>query len=306
MPGRFRPVVVVLGFLAIGTAVGAALKPIRWRTQVVFLHAIGRIPDIDTRHLLAYMMPGSSQMLGALIVTRNPFEVIRNARTSSEDIRRGGAQFNTEGCAHCHGSDGSGGSGGPSLITGKFKNGPSDWAVYRTIRYGVRGSAMPPHELSDDQIWQLVSFVRYLGGSQSLAASPSSARPEIRVTARDIAAVRTTAADWLTYSGSYSSWRHSGLRQIDPTNVGRLALRWVHPDLETDVNRNEATPLVRDGTMFVSSGPARVLALDALTGKEIWRYEYKLTSDAMVQDGAPRGNQLDGWSHDVEHTTARR
>jgi len=101
MPGRFRPVVVVLGFLAIGTAVGAALKPIRWRTQVVFLHAIGRIPDIDTRHLLAYMMPGSSQMLGALIVTRNPFEVIRNARTSSEDIRRGGAQFNTEGCAHC-------------------------------------------------------------------------------------------------------------------------------------------------------------------------------------------------------------
>jgi len=144
---------------------------------------------------------------------------------------------------------------------------------------------MPPHELSDDQIWQLVSFVRYLGGSQSLAASPSSARPEIRVTARDIAAVRTTAADWLTYSGSYSSWRHSGLRQIDPTNVGRLALRWVHPDLETDVNRNEATPLVRDGTMFVSSGPARVLALDALTGKEIWRYEYKLTSDAMVQDG---------------------
>jgi alcohol dehydrogenase (cytochrome c) len=79
--------------------------------------------------------------------------------------------------------------------------------------------------------------------------------------------------NWLTYSGNLNSQRHSGLTQIDPANVRDLSLKWVFQSRSLD--KHEVTPLVVDGVMYTIQSPNDVIALDAATGKQIWRYAHK-------------------------------
>src|SRR5690606_5169824 len=65
--------------------------------------------------------------------------------------------------------------------------------------------------------------------------------------------------------------RHSPLQQIDTGNVAQLGLAW-HADLDTNRGQ-EATPLVIDGVLYVSTAWSKVLAFDAATGKPLWRYD---------------------------------
>src|SRR5690348_4056976 len=53
--------------------------------------------------------------------------------------------------------------------------------------------------------------------------------------------------NWLTYSGSFMSQRHSGLTQITPANAKDLALQWVFQS--RTIEKMEVTPLVVDGVM---------------------------------------------------------
>src|SRR5262245_9340510 len=246
--------VAVAAIAVTGIAAVALVNPIRWRVHLLSLYAVGRIPDIDFQHLARFMAPRSKQNIVPLIEAKNPFEIIRNPRTSQADVRAGGELFLRRDCAHCHGSDGGGGSGGPALNRSEWKHGGSDWAVYRTVRYGVPGTAMPAHDLPDEAVWRLVTFVRFLGGNQA-GATQGIANDEqaidVRVPSQEIADVQLAGDDWLTYSGSYSSWRHSRLHSIDPSNVGQLGLRWIRP-LDSSAPYIEATPLVRHGTMFLT------------------------------------------------------
>src|SRR5688572_2483328 len=136
----------------------SAVPRFRWRTHVILLHVTGQIPDIELKQTLAYMMPGSDQWMQPLIWTRNPYAVVRNYRAAPADIQVGAQLFRSR-CAVCHSPDGSGGRGGP-LVGRKFKNGDSDWAVYRTIRLGIPNTAMTAHELPDTQLWQLIGYLR--------------------------------------------------------------------------------------------------------------------------------------------------
>jgi alcohol dehydrogenase (cytochrome c) len=79
---------------------------------------------------------------------------------------------------------------------------------------------------------------------------------------------------WLTFGGNYTNQRHSPLTQITPANVTRLVPQWV---FQTDTpGRFETTPLVRDNVLYVT-GPLNVAwAIDARTGREIWRYKREL------------------------------
>jgi alcohol dehydrogenase (cytochrome c) len=77
-------------------------------------------------------------------------------------------------------------------------------------------------------------------------------------------------ANWLTYSGTYMSQRHSTLSQIGAHNVGKLRLKWVH-QLRT-LEKVETTPLVVDGIMYITRPPSDVIALDAETGRPYWTY----------------------------------
>jgi PQQ-dependent dehydrogenase (methanol/ethanol family) len=74
--------------------------------------------------------------------------------------------------------------------------------------------------------------------------------------------------DWLTYNGSLSGNRHSPLDQINTTNVARLGVKWIFP---IDHFGLETTPVVADGVMYVT-GPNQAIALDALTGRQMWKY----------------------------------
>jgi alcohol dehydrogenase (cytochrome c) len=82
-----------------------------------------------------------------------------------------------------------------------------------------------------------------------------------------------TPQDWLTYSGSFMSQRHSGLTQITPANAKDLTLKWVFQS--KSLEKHEVTPLVVDGVMYTVQGINDVLALDAVTGKTLWIYQYK-------------------------------
>ena len=79
--------------------------------------------------------------------------------------------------------------------------------------------------------------------------------------------------NWLTYSGSTLSQRHSALTQITPANAKDLTLQWVFQS--RSLEKHEVTPLVVDGVMYTVQGINDVIALNAATGKTIWTYRYK-------------------------------
>jgi alcohol dehydrogenase (cytochrome c) len=84
--------------------------------------------------------------------------------------------------------------------------------------------------------------------------------------------------NWLTYSGTTLSQRHSGLTQITPANAKDLTLQWVFQS--RSLEKHEVTPLVVDGVMYTVQGINDVFALNAVTGKTIWTYRYKPDASA--------------------------
>ncbi len=86
--------------------------------------------------------------------------------------------------------------------------------------------------------------------------------------------------NWLTYSGNYSSHRHSPLKQINRDNAGELRSLWSY-QINT-LHKFENTPLVVDGVMFISEPPSDVTALDTRTGRPLWKYKRKVPTDIPV------------------------
>src|SRR5258707_13293111 len=78
--------------------------------------------------------------------------------------------------------------------------------------------------------------------------------------------------NWLTYSGSYASQRHSLLKQVDASNVKNLELKWVFQ--AQSLQKFETTPLVVDGIMYITQSPNDVIAVDPKTGRAFWVYHY--------------------------------
>ncbi len=81
--------------------------------------------------------------------------------------------------------------------------------------------------------------------------------------------------DWITNGGSVTNQRYSSLDEISTSNVGKLKLAWkTHLDGSGAAKQysQEATPLVYDGVMYISTGNDDVFALDAATGKHLWTY----------------------------------
>ena len=80
-----------------------------------------------------------------------------------------------------------------------------------------------------------------------------------------------THADWPHYGGTQFSWRYSALDQINTSNVKTLTPAWLFQTGDYAENL-QATPIVQDGVMYLITARARVFALDAATGREIWNY----------------------------------
>jgi alcohol dehydrogenase (cytochrome c) len=79
--------------------------------------------------------------------------------------------------------------------------------------------------------------------------------------------------NWLMYYGNYKGWRYSPLQQINTANVQRLAVKWKFHTGSGDENF-QVTPLVIDGIMYLTNQRNEIFALQAETGKILWRYTY--------------------------------
>lgn len=73
-------------------------------------------------------------------------------------IAAGQKQF-VNGCAACHGAEGQGGRG-PNLRERLRSEELDDAALYNVIQKGVPGGAMPGANISEDQAWQVIAFLR--------------------------------------------------------------------------------------------------------------------------------------------------
>lgn len=93
--------------------------------------------------------------------------------------------------------------------------------------------------------------------------------------------------NWLTYGHGYANQRYSALHAIDVSNIKQLVPAWI---FQTGVVGTFPTnPLVVDGTMFVTTPFNHVIALDAATGAQKWRYTHKLTEAKLCCGSHNRG-----------------
>jgi quinohemoprotein ethanol dehydrogenase len=83
---------------------------------------------------------------------------------------------------------------------------------------------------------------------------------------------------WLSVGRTYDEQRFSPLARIGSGNVSKLGLAWF-ADLDTNRGQ-EATPLVIDGVIYISTAWSKVKAYDAVTGKPLWAYDPKVPGEA--------------------------
>src|SRR5947207_2117521 len=105
-----------------------------------------------------------------------------------------------------------------------------------------------------------------------------------QVTSDRIVGASTEPQNWLTYNGTYSSQRYSGLAQITPANVTNLESKWVLQD--EVLGAWQSNPIVVDGIMYITQRPNDVMAVDARTGRVFWQYRYTPAPEARVCCGA--------------------
>jgi len=95
--------------------------------------------------------------------------------THAQDVRRGAALF-AETCAACHGADAKG-DNGPNL-TAIWAAGATDDRVAQTIRRGVPGTVMPPSAASDEEVREIVAYLKSLAPRAANAADAARAAAE--------------------------------------------------------------------------------------------------------------------------------
>ncbi len=79
-----------------------------------------------------------------------------------------------------------------------------------------------------------------------------------------------SGANWLSFGRTYSESHYSPLDQINAQTVGRLGLAWT---LDLDVNNSITAPLAVDGVIYLGAGHGVIHAIDAKTGKLLWRHD---------------------------------
>jgi quinohemoprotein ethanol dehydrogenase len=91
-----------------------------------------------------------------------------------------------------------------------------------------------------------------------------------------------TGEEWISYNVNWSEQRYSPLNQINATNISRLGLAW-YLDIPAAPGRpqthQEGTPLVHDGVLYSISPWSIVYAVDAHTGKELWRSDPEVNQE---------------------------
>ena len=130
-------------------------------------------------------------------------------------------------------------------------------------------SLMKPFQSSPGELQNLTAYLSRLTGVGPSSSRTPAGEDDSEATRIDFARIRNPrAGDWLTYNGKLSGNRYSEISQINTANVDKLTLKWIFPIAHFGL---EVTPIVADGIMYVT-GPNQAFALDARTGRQIWKY----------------------------------
>jgi alcohol dehydrogenase (cytochrome c) len=131
---------------------------------------------------------------------------------------------------------------------------------------------------------------------QGHGATSSSA---LQVTAEDLLTT-PVGENWPSYNGDYTGRRYSSLREINRANIAQLRAAWVfHPG---NTQRLEVTPVVIRGVMYVTSAND-VFALDASTGRTLWRYSRPVSSGLLDDAAAHKSRGVAVWEQFVYSET---
>jgi alcohol dehydrogenase (cytochrome c) len=128
------------------------------------------------------------------------------------------------------------------------------------------------NRLTSEQIQDLINYVRRLQPTNTSLA----------VEAKLPFDLRPSEGSWPSYNGDYTGRRYASLKQITPENIQALRAQWVFHSPNS--NRLEVTPLVVNGTMFVTSAND-AFALDARTGRELWHFKRPI-SEGLIDDAS--------------------
>ena len=134
------------------------------------------------------------------------------------------------------------------------------------LQRGNPGAGMPAFgELPATDLTTLANYLKSLNEGMSV---PKAADSPAKIHWRP-----PQPGDWITYNGDYFANRYSRLQQITAANVGALKLKWIYPTAHFGL---ETTPLASDGVLYFT-GPNQVIAVDALTGSDLWNYSRAMT-----------------------------
>ncbi|WP_396626044.1 PQQ-binding-like beta-propeller repeat protein [Luteitalea sp.] len=211
---------------------------------------------------------------------------------------RGKRVFETR-CANCHGGDGNGGEMGPAITT--RLPALTDADVSTLVRLGRASRGMPAQAVPQADMAALLRHLRAIQRTE-----PPLPRRAVETTAGDRlegellgeglhdlqlrtadGAIRllrkhggrvrevTSDEDWPGYNGGPGGNRFTTLDGITPANVARLAPQWM--TTLGDAGSLQVTPVVVGGIMYVTA-PNECVALDAGTGRRLWRFKRPRTT----------------------------
>lgn len=152
------------------------------------------------------------------------------------------------------------------------------------------------------------------------ALAAPGARAQETLAGLDTAAIVANAAEtknWPSYGLDYEETRFSRLKGINTENIAELGLAW---STSLDSTRGvEATPLVVDGVIYVSSSWSVVHAVDGITGEELWRYDPEVPREfaakgccdvvnrgVAVYEGKVYVGAFDGYLHAIDARTGEQ
>jgi alcohol dehydrogenase (cytochrome c) len=230
-----------------------------------------------------------------------------------------GRQVFASRCATCHGTAGTGGELGPSIVSRVPLR--SDQELEAVIREGVTGAGMPAFpNLSKAEVSDLVTFLRTLrpvsagprrttarltNGQtlQGMLLNQSQGELQLLGDDRVVHLLRegpegryrkvTSEGEWPTYNGHVNGNRYSALSQITSANVSRLRPKWTFT--LPNAAQLQVTPVVVDGVMYVTAAND-LYALDAGSGRQIWNYRRLRTRglSGVAARGVNRGVAVAG------------
>jgi alcohol dehydrogenase (cytochrome c) len=222
-------------------------------------------------------------------------------------------------CAACHGADGNGGEMGPPI--GLRLSARDDQQLGELIRDGQPAKGMPPSQIGDAELADLVKHLRTIQRRAETNA-PAGKRMQIQTTAGtpldgqvvgegfDDLQLRTadervhllrrsdgrfrevtSGVDWPTYNGATGGNRYTTETQINKDTVARLGMTWMFT--LPGAGNLQVTPVVVGGIMYVAN-VNECYALDAGSGRQIWRYRRARTTGLSAGGGANRGVAVAG------------